>query len=92
MASGGEGSSRSRTARILPPDVVVLTTDYRQEMRNQQASVSKRQDLWLSSADGRYSSVLVPIRVGPTHSVQTFHVSLGLKEINVADSLFRTGS
>ncbi|KAM5365034.1 hypothetical protein ACJZ2D_011229 [Fusarium nematophilum] len=60
------------SAPSAPPDVVVLDRDYREGNGEKQPSATE--DLWLSSADGRYSSPPIPIRVGPLSSIQTFYV------------------
>ncbi|KAF4983014.1 hypothetical protein FZEAL_1486 [Fusarium zealandicum] len=81
MAQSAEAGGTTVTVHTLaeamsapsgPPDVVVIERNYRDEMEENVPNVAE--DLWLSSADGRFSSPPVPIRVGPLHKIQTFHV------------------
>ncbi|KAF4456240.1 hypothetical protein F53441_1603 [Fusarium austroafricanum] len=57
---------------VPPPQVIVIDRDYTEETAEKLPSTTE--DLWVSSADGRYSSAPVPIRVGPLNNMQTFYV------------------
>ncbi|KAL7629322.1 hypothetical protein AAE478_000842 [Parahypoxylon ruwenzoriense] len=85
--NGSEGPNRSsarattramtlgdvmRAPSINHPDVVVLDTMYREEDRIE--TLDPKEDLWLSSADGRYNSRIIPLRVGAGPDCQTFYV------------------
>ncbi|KAI1382220.1 hypothetical protein F4677DRAFT_19065 [Hypoxylon crocopeplum] len=83
MENGGEGSSRPsaramtlddamRAPSVNPPGVVVLDTAYTDG--NCDEVIDPREDLWLSSADGRYNSPIIPLRVGTAPDRQTFYV------------------
>ncbi|KAJ4268378.1 hypothetical protein NW762_002441 [Fusarium torreyae] len=79
MAENGEGAGTTVTEHTLadamnvpPPDVIVIDRDYQEE--NEEKLPSTTEDLWVSSADGRYSCSPVPIRVGPLNNMQTFYV------------------
>ncbi|ORY62209.1 uncharacterized protein BCR38DRAFT_346643 [Pseudomassariella vexata] len=55
------------------PEIVVLDSTH--EEKNRKASLNPNEDLWLSSADGRYNSPVIPLRVGEAFDhVQTFYV------------------
>ncbi|RYP93497.1 hypothetical protein DL770_000381 [Monosporascus sp. CRB-9-2] len=84
--NGGEGSSTSppkpatattlddvmRAPAIIAPDVVVLDSTH--EERGRKTSLNLKEDLWLTSADGRYNSPIISLNVGtPPHS-ETFYV------------------
>ncbi|KAL2142318.1 hypothetical protein VTI28DRAFT_1327 [Corynascus sepedonium] len=58
----------SRTA----PDVVVL--DSVPETTRRKDTLDPREDLWLSTADGRYSSSIIPLHVGEPPHRETFYV------------------
>ncbi|RYP23322.1 hypothetical protein DL765_001231 [Monosporascus sp. GIB2] len=85
-SNGGEGSSTSlpkpaaattlddvmRAPAVIAPDVVVLDSTH--EERECKTSLNPKEDLWLTSADGRYNSPIIPLKVGtPPHS-ETFYV------------------
>ncbi|KAF5020556.1 hypothetical protein F66182_7420 [Fusarium sp. NRRL 66182] len=79
MAENAQGAGTTVTVHTLaeamnapPPRVVVIDRDYQEN--NQEKLPSTTEDLWVSSADGRYSSPPVPIRVGPLNNMQTFYV------------------
>ncbi|KAF4994203.1 hypothetical protein FGRMN_5977 [Fusarium graminum] len=57
---------------VPPPQVIVIEGYHQQEEEEKLPSTTE--DLWVSSADGRYSSAPVPIRVGPLNNMQTFYV------------------
>ncbi|KAM0341725.1 hypothetical protein ACHAPU_009858 [Fusarium lateritium] len=57
---------------VPPPRVIVIEGDH--EEQEEEKLPSTTEDLWVSSADGRYSSAPVPIRVGPLNNMQTFYV------------------
>ncbi|KXX77547.1 hypothetical protein MMYC01_207029 [Madurella mycetomatis] len=54
------------------PDVVVLDT--LPEGPSRKEALDPREDLWLSTADGRYSSPIIPLRVGQPPYAETFYV------------------
>ncbi|KAF5259595.1 hypothetical protein FOXYS1_9784 [Fusarium oxysporum] len=56
---------------VPQPQVIVIDRDYQEEKED---LPSTTEDLWVSSADGRYCSAPVPIRVGPLNNMQTFYV------------------
>ncbi|KAK4244808.1 hypothetical protein C7999DRAFT_16971 [Corynascus novoguineensis] len=58
----------SRTA----PDVVVL--DSLPEPTRRKDTLDPREDLWLSTADGRYTSPIIPLHVGEPPHRETFYV------------------
>lgn len=53
-------------------NVIVLDTTHRQ---NADAEPNLKEDLWLSTADGRYESTPIPVIVGPYGQARTFYVS-----------------
>ncbi|KAH7376550.1 hypothetical protein B0T11DRAFT_22459 [Plectosphaerella cucumerina] len=83
---GSSGSSRQnrtnsrtlgeamRAPSTVTPDVVVIDTAYDKKKRKD--IPNPREDLWLSSADGRYSAPVVPLRVGQGAGQQVFYVHL----------------
>ncbi|KAK4165690.1 hypothetical protein QBC43DRAFT_192941, partial [Cladorrhinum sp. PSN259] len=62
-----------REPSITTPDVVVLDNEPEDRPVRQRA-LNPREDLWLTTADGRYSSSIIPLRVGPPPDSQTFYV------------------
>ncbi|KAK3988064.1 hypothetical protein QBC44DRAFT_244530 [Cladorrhinum sp. PSN332] len=54
------------------PEVVVL--DSITEDRPRHRALNPKEDLWLTTADGRYSSSIIPLRVGNPSYFETFHV------------------
>ncbi|KAH7170635.1 hypothetical protein EDB81DRAFT_174081 [Dactylonectria macrodidyma] len=61
----------------IRPDVVVLGSTYQREidaLNLKEKPLNAAEDLWLTTADGRYSSPPIPIRVGSLHDCQTFYV------------------
>ncbi|KAJ8070268.1 hypothetical protein OCU04_000651 [Sclerotinia nivalis] len=59
-----------RAPSTTAPDVVVLS--FLDEDVKVKEVADPKKDLWVSSIDGRYSSPMIPIRVGP--HAETFHV------------------
>ncbi|KAF4428263.1 DNA polymerase theta subunit [Fusarium acutatum] len=57
---------------VPQPQVIVIDRVYEEEKEEHLPSTTE--DLWVSSADGRYCSAPVPIRVGPLNNMQTFYV------------------
>ncbi|KAF5684821.1 DNA polymerase theta subunit [Fusarium denticulatum] len=57
---------------VPQPQVIVIDRVYKEEKEEHLPSTTE--DLWVSSADGRYCSAPVPIRVGPLNNMQTFYV------------------
>ncbi|KAF5641043.1 DNA polymerase theta subunit [Fusarium sp. NRRL 25303] len=57
---------------VPQPQVMVIDRVYKEEKEEHLPSTTE--DLWVSSADGRYCSAPVPIRVGPLNNMQTFYV------------------
>ncbi|KAG5661653.1 hypothetical protein KAF25_005775 [Fusarium avenaceum] len=57
---------------VPPPQVIVIEGDH--QVKNDEKLPSTTEDLWVSSADGRYCSAPIPIRVGPLNNMQTFYV------------------
>ncbi|KAI7768553.1 hypothetical protein LZL87_000100 [Fusarium oxysporum] len=57
---------------VPQPQVIVIDRDYQEKKEENLPSTTE--DLWVSSADGRYCSAPVPIRVGPLNNLQTFYV------------------
>ncbi|KAI2614539.1 uncharacterized protein GGS25DRAFT_55445 [Hypoxylon fragiforme] len=95
MESAGEGSSRlnsrlmtlgdaMRAPSINPPGVVVLDSLHFE--RDREEAVDPKEDLWLSSADGRYNSAIIPLRVGTAPDRQTFYVH---KSVLIKADFFR---
>ncbi|KAI1208799.1 uncharacterized protein F4807DRAFT_134326 [Annulohypoxylon truncatum] len=83
MENAGEGSSRSTSARTMTlgdamrapsanPPVVVLDSMHRAGDREE--VIDPKEDLWLTSADGRFNSPIIPLRVGTAPDCQTFYV------------------
>ncbi|CZT47415.1 related to putative protein [Rhynchosporium secalis] len=65
MRSAGAGSSLDAAMRApstTTPDVVVLDS-VREEVKPKEL-IDPRKDLWLTTADGRYNSSIIPVRVG----------------------------
>ncbi|KAK3397612.1 hypothetical protein B0T20DRAFT_438724 [Sordaria brevicollis] len=57
------------------PDVMVLESmPEESNSRNREAILNPKEDLWLSTADGRYNSTMIPLLVGEAPRVQTFYV------------------
>ncbi|KAK0656734.1 hypothetical protein B0T16DRAFT_452269 [Cercophora newfieldiana] len=54
------------------PDVVVLES--MPEGLNRKELLDPKEDLWLSTADGRFSSPVIPLNVGEAPYIETFHV------------------
>ncbi|KAK4205315.1 hypothetical protein QBC40DRAFT_50752 [Triangularia verruculosa] len=54
------------------PDVVVLNSV--SEPRLRRDTLDPREDLWMSTADGRYSSSIIPLKVGTSPHTETFYV------------------
>ncbi|KUI66113.1 hypothetical protein VM1G_01639 [Cytospora mali] len=61
-----------RTSSTNTPDVVVL--DRIPSDLNHKEVLDPREDLWLSTADGRYSSTIIPLRVGTAPYQEVFQV------------------
>lgn len=87
MAQNGESSSSAAhndggatsqlfgdttASAINPPGVVVLDRSHREDRK--QTQPNPKEDLWLTTVDGRYSSPPIPIRVGQLPNIQTFYV------------------
>jgi hypothetical protein len=78
---GGSGGARAgRTLRDVmrgpstkPPEIVVVETLQECEARREER-LNPKEDLWISSADGRYNSPIVPLRVGEIPNIETFFV------------------
>ncbi|KAI0889946.1 uncharacterized protein GGS22DRAFT_6412 [Annulohypoxylon maeteangense] len=80
--NAGEGPSRSspRTMTLgdamrapsANPPVVVLDSLHRVGERDE--VIDPKEDLWLTSADGRFNSPIIPLRVGTAPDCQTFYV------------------
>ncbi|KAK3898148.1 hypothetical protein C8A05DRAFT_38274 [Staphylotrichum tortipilum] len=79
----GEASSSSSSAErtlgdvmrdpsTTVPDVVVLDT--LPETSPRRDVLDPKEDLWLSTVDGRYNSPIIPLRVGPVPYHETFYV------------------
>lgn len=85
MAQNGESSGAANAgatsptldgaiaAATNPPGIIVLDRDYREDKKP--VLPNPKEDLWLSTVDGRYGSRPIPIRVGQLHNMQTFYVS-----------------
>ncbi|KAH7329316.1 hypothetical protein B0I35DRAFT_404556 [Stachybotrys elegans] len=86
-SSGSSGSSRASVpaprprptylgehSRQLEP--VVLDQDYR--MQEAEDRPSLKEDLWMSTVDGRYNSAPIPIRVGQGQLMETFYVHVDI--------------
>ncbi|KAL0938928.1 DEAD/DEAH box helicase [Colletotrichum truncatum] len=61
-----------RTAPTNSPDIIVLDETYDDKKRKDDPS--PREDLWLTSADGRYNSAIIPLRVGQAPDQEVFQV------------------
>jgi len=59
-----------RAPSTTTPDVVVL--DFVDEDVKVREVIDLKKDLWLSTADGRHQSPIIPVRVGP--HAETFHI------------------
>ncbi|KAI2467731.1 hypothetical protein F4781DRAFT_433099 [Annulohypoxylon bovei var. microspora] len=83
--NAGEGPSRSsasartttlgdamRAPSVNAPGVVVLDTMHHVGERDE--AIDPKEDLWLTSADGRFNSPIIPLRVGTSPDCQTFYV------------------
>ncbi|KAI1143450.1 hypothetical protein F5Y05DRAFT_153385 [Hypoxylon sp. FL0543] len=81
--NAGEGPSRSsartmtlgdamRGPSVNAPGVVLLDTLHHVGQREE--VIDPKEDLWLTSADGRYNSPIIPLRVGTAPERQTFYV------------------
>ncbi|KAK4226123.1 hypothetical protein QBC38DRAFT_237721 [Podospora fimiseda] len=55
------------------PDVVVLET-ITEDRPPRQKGLNPKEDLWLTTADGRYNSSIIPLRVGTSPDCETFYV------------------
>ncbi|KAF3015532.1 hypothetical protein E8E14_001266 [Neopestalotiopsis sp. 37M] len=73
-----------RSPSTNPPGVVVLDSVHTEKSRKN--SLNPREDLWLSSADGRYNSPIIPLQVGIYPDAQTFYVH---KNILIKTDYFR---
>ncbi|OBS18069.1 hypothetical protein FPOA_09797 [Fusarium poae] len=77
MAENAESAGSAITAHTpadamgVPPPIVIQT-HYQDETEGKVPSTTE--DLWVSSADGRYACPPIPIRVGPINNIQTFYV------------------
>ncbi|EGO52309.1 hypothetical protein NEUTE1DRAFT_125817 [Neurospora tetrasperma FGSC 2508] len=57
------------------PNVMVLEAMSEETSgRNREAAMGPKEDLWLSTADGRYNSTIIPLRVGEAPQAQIFYV------------------
>ncbi|KAF9879848.1 hypothetical protein CkaCkLH20_02659 [Colletotrichum karsti] len=91
---GGSSSNTSDLARTLIdvmrsaptdiPDIVVLDETFDDKKSKDEPSL--REDLWLTSADGRYNSTIIPLRVGRAPNQQIFQVH---RDILVTTEYFR---
>ncbi|KAI1448001.1 hypothetical protein F5Y02DRAFT_431816 [Annulohypoxylon stygium] len=82
--NAGEGPSNRSIARtmtlgdvtrapsVIPPPVVVLDSMHQAGQRDE--VIDPKEDLWLTSADGRFNSPIIPLRVGTAPDCQTFYV------------------
>ncbi|KAK2046942.1 hypothetical protein LZ31DRAFT_171874 [Colletotrichum somersetense] len=61
-----------RAGPTSSPDIVVIDQTYEETKRKD--DLSPTEDLWLSSADGRYNSAIIPLRVGRAPSQEIFYV------------------
>lgn len=55
----------------VPPEVLVPKDRHEPEKRD---NLNPQEDLWLSSADGRFSSPIIPIRVGVPPDQEVFYI------------------
>ncbi|KAI1780002.1 hypothetical protein F4818DRAFT_161723 [Hypoxylon cercidicola] len=85
LENAGEGPSRLSTGEMTlndamrapstnPPGVVVLDTMHGEGHRDVAETLDPKEDLWLSSADGRFNSPIIPLRVGTAPECETFYV------------------
>ncbi|XDG06570.1 hypothetical protein ABKA04_006185 [Annulohypoxylon sp. FPYF3050] len=82
--NAGEGPSNRSIARtmtlgdvtrapsVIPPPVIVLDSMHQAGQRDE--IIDPKEDLWLTSADGRFNSPIIPLRVGTAPDCQTFYV------------------
>ncbi|KAG8165295.1 hypothetical protein KVR01_005570 [Diaporthe batatas] len=83
--ANGEGSSQRtlgetmRAPSVNPPGIVVL--DILPDDLDRKEVLDPSQDLWLSTSDGRYSSAIIPLRIGlpPHQEIFQVHKSVLLK-------------
>ncbi|WYZ34800.1 hypothetical protein EsH8_I_001076 [Colletotrichum jinshuiense] len=73
-----------RAAPTDSPGIVVIDQTYEEKKRKDDLSL--REDLWLSSADGRYNSTIVPLRVGRAPNQDVFQVH---RDILITTEYFR---
>ncbi|KAK0618146.1 hypothetical protein B0T17DRAFT_325208 [Bombardia bombarda] len=78
-AAGGGGRQHPQTLDHVMrapsttlPDVVVLNSPPEETERKE--VLDPKEDLWLSTADGRFSSPIIPLRVGESPDIGTFYV------------------
>ncbi|KEY67639.1 hypothetical protein S7711_07837 [Stachybotrys chartarum IBT 7711] len=72
LGTRSSNSSHSGRSTNLQPLPVVLNTNHLQP--KQESKLSLKEDLWLSTVDGRYSSMPMPVHVGEGSARQTFYV------------------
>ncbi|KAI1107772.1 hypothetical protein F4804DRAFT_120 [Jackrogersella minutella] len=83
VENAGEGPSRPsprtmtlgdamRAPSVNPPSIVVL--DSLHHVGDREEAIDPKEDLWLTSADGRFNSPIIPLRVGTAPDCQTFYV------------------
>ncbi|KAM0283613.1 hypothetical protein ACHAQH_002391 [Verticillium albo-atrum] len=65
-----DGTMRAPTSTT--PDVVVV--EHAHNEKKAKDTPNPREDLWLSSSDGRYNSPIIPLRVGQAPYVQVFNI------------------
>ncbi|KAI8173241.1 hypothetical protein K4K51_010144 [Colletotrichum sp. SAR 10_75] len=73
-----------RTSTADSPRVIVLDDTFEEKKRKDEPS--PREDLWLTSADGRYNSAIIPLRVGRVPNQEIFQVH---RDILVTTEYFR---
>ncbi|CAI0651247.1 unnamed protein product, partial [Colletotrichum noveboracense] len=73
-----------RTSTADSPSVIVLDDTFEEKKRKDEPS--PREDLWLTSADGRYNSAIIPLRVGRVPNQEIFQVH---RDILVTTEYFR---
>ncbi|KAM0332356.1 hypothetical protein ACHAQA_002633 [Verticillium albo-atrum] len=61
-----------RAPTSTTPDVVVL--DHAHNDKKAKDTPNPREDLWLSSSNGRYNSPIIPLRVGQAPNLEVFYV------------------
>ncbi|GKT42199.1 uncharacterized protein ColSpa_02380 [Colletotrichum spaethianum] len=76
-SGSADGASRTlgdvmRAGPTGSPGIVVIDQTYEETKRKDDLSPSE--DLWLSSADGRYNSTIIPLRVGRAPNQEVFYV------------------